>query len=513
MKTLTALRIARRRMKRCLAHPQMFAFLPTAMLAGFWLGGEALLMAVALLLPVVFFLAGSGARPNRNMPATDPVTGLMLRHDLVESMDGFLRDQARAGRSTSCIVIALDDADEVADRFGHAGFAQVLRRTGERLSGALRGCDLVARLDGATFAVGLAPVRQNTLESMMQIASRLQAAVQAPISLDATTVYLTCSVGFCLEGRIDDQSGQALLEAAEAAMAEARRNGPGALRAWTGEMQAALDHRHVLLDEIAEALDTGAIRPWFQPQISTDTGRITGFEALARWIHPDRGVIPPGEFLPLINAVGLSERLGEMILYHSLTALRAWDRAGLDIPMVAVNFSRDELRNPRLAEKMKWELDRFDLAPERLTVEVLETVVADTGNEVIVHNIAALARLGCGIDLDDFGTGHASIANIRRFTVARLKIDRSFVTRVDEDREQQRMVSAILSMAEQLGLRTLAEGVETAGEHAMLAQLGCGNVQGFGIARPMPFEETIAWVRRHQMRLAQTPQVSKRTTG
>ena len=158
----------------------------------------------------------------------------------------------------------------------------------------------------------------------------------------------------------------------------------------------------------------------------------------------------------------------------------------MQVPTVSVNFSAAELRNPKLAEKLKWELDRFGLAPDRLTVEILETVVAETDNDVIVRNVAALAALGCGIDLDDFGTGHASITNIRRFALRRLKIDRSFVTRVDEDREQQKLVSAILSMAERLGLDTLAEGVETPGEHAMLSQLGCGHVQGFGIGRPMP---------------------------
>jgi EAL domain-containing protein (putative c-di-GMP-specific phosphodiesterase class I) len=244
--------------------------------------------------------------------------------------------------------------------------------------------------------------------------------------------------------------------------------------------------------------------------VSTHTGSITGFEALARWYHPEKGLIPPAEFLPMIEDAGLSERLGEVILYQALTALVRWDRAGLQVPTVAVNFSAPELRNPRLADKLKWELDRFDLAPNRLSVEVLENVVAQTDNDVIVSNIAALASLGCGIDLDDFGTGHASITSIRRFAVRRIKIDRSFVTRLDEDREQQKMVSAILSMAERLGLETLAEGVETPGEHAMLAQLGCGDVQGFGIARPMPVDETMEWIARHRDKLGTMPRIGSR---
>ncbi len=196
------------------------------------------------------------------------------------------------------------------------------------------------------------------------------------------------------------------------------------------------------------------------------------------------------------------------MLYNALVALSRWEKAGLHVPTIGVNFSADELRNPRLPDKLKWELDRFDLTPDRLSVEILETVVAQTDNDVIVHNVAALARMGCGIDLDDFGTGHTSIANLRRFAVRRLKIDRSFVTRLDEDRDQQRIVAAILSLAERLGLDTLGEGVETMAEHAMLAQLGCGHLQGFGIARPMPFDDTIDWMRRHAAKRKMTPRIA-----
>jgi EAL domain-containing protein (putative c-di-GMP-specific phosphodiesterase class I) len=214
--------------------------------------------------------------------------------------------------------------------------------------------------------------------------------------------------------------------------------------------------------------------------------------------------------LPAIEDAGLSERLGEVMLYHALAALVRWDKAGFHIPNVAVNFSSAELRNPRLAEKLKWELDRFDLTPDRLCVEILETVIAETDNDVIVRNISALANLGCQIDLDDFGTGHASITNIRRFAVNRIKIDRSFVTHVDEDREQQKIVSGILSLAEQMGLETLAEGVETKGEHAMLAQLGCGHVQGFLFARPMPFDDTQAWIIAQNVARSSLPKIASR---
>jgi EAL domain-containing protein (putative c-di-GMP-specific phosphodiesterase class I) len=263
--------------------------------------------------------------------------------------------------------------------------------------------------------------------------------------------------------------------------------------------------RRALHEDVVAALDSGEIVPWFQPQISTDTGRITGFEALARWTHPVRGVIPPVEFLPAIEAANLLERLAEVMMHHSFRALKQWDSAGVVIPQVGVNFAGSELSNPRLLEKIKWDLDRFELAPDRLAVEVLETVVASAPDDMITRNINALGAMGCRIDLDDFGTGNASIASIRRFSVSRIKIDRSFVMKADRDPDQQRMISAILTMAERLQVETLAEGVETVGEHVMLAQLGCNHVQGFGIARPMPFDQTLDWINVHNAKLQDVP--------
>ncbi|NNK16978.1 MAG: EAL domain-containing protein, partial [Sulfitobacter sp.] len=204
---------------------------------------------------------------------------------------------------------------------------------------------------------------------------------------------------------------------------------------------------------------------------------------------------------------GQLERLAEVMIYHSFAALKAWDAAGVDVPQVGVNFAGSELSNPKLLEKIKWELDRFELSPNRLAVEVLETVVAGAPDDMITLNINALGKLGCRIDLDDFGTGHASIASIRRFSVSRIKIDRSFVMKADRDPEQQRMISAILTMAERLQLETLAEGVETVGEHVLLAQLGCDHVQGFGIGRPMPFEQTLDWIDRHTTKLEDVPRI------
>lgn len=508
---MTGIRDALRWGMAQLRKPEWMVLLPALTLAAFWIGGERVLILVALATPLIFAIAGAFRFVDPAPPAmTEGPGDLALRPQVISLLNGMLRDAPVTGRTTACLVLQFDDAAQMLDRHGRAAQTEILTRSAERLCAALREGDTVMRLEGGGFAVVLTPVRRLDLETVIQLAARLQSALAAPISVNAARLYVTCSVGFCLAARAPEPSGRALLDAAQIAADEALRNGPGAIRAFAPDMARTRADREAQREDLELALDEGQIRAHFQPQVSTDTGAITGFEALARWHHPERGLILPAEFLPQIDSAGLSERLCEVMVYNALSALARWDKAGMNVPTVAVNFSKGELRNPRLAEKLKWELDRFDLTPARLTVEILETVAAETDNDVVVNNISALSRMGCGIDLDDFGTGSASITSIRRFELRRIKIDRSFVTRVDEDREQQKICSAILSMAEQMGLQTLAEGVETPGEHAMLAQLGCGDVQGFGIGRPMPVEDTVEWMTRQRARQTATPRIGHR---
>lgn len=498
----------RRLLHEAVTGPQALAFMPALALAAFWLGGEAWLLVCAVGLPVALAFAGGFTRPFVLHGRTDQWpqgTSAMLD----QAVQNALWQAAHTGRNTACFMLAIDDLPDITDRYGPAATETMLQTIASRIPAGLRDGDRIFRQHDQSFIVVLAPMRQLDLEIAIQIAARLQVTVEDPLSLDSTTVFLTCSIGFCLGARNPGSSSADLLEATRAAFVDASHNGPSAIRAYSDRMRQPRTGQNTLANEAASALNSGQIVPWFQPQVSTDTGQITGFEALARWQHPERGLIPPAEFLPFLEQTGQLERLGEVMLYQALTALRAWDTAGLEIPSVGVNFATQELLNPKLVDKVCWELDRFGLSASRLAVEVLETVVAAAPDDIISRNINGLAKLGCNIDLDDFGTGHASLSSIQRFAVSRIKIDRSFVMKVDQDPAQQRMVNAILSMAEQLDLDTLAEGVETLGEHAMLAQLGCRHVQGFGIARPMPFAQTIEWVRAHNTKLQGAPRIGR----
>lgn len=497
---------------RAVSGPHMLAFLPALVLASYWFGGEAMLIVTALGFPLLLAVAGTPL--SWPLPATAPppaAPGADGRAALDAALGARLAAAPAGAGRTACFVLALDDHDTLSDRHGKAAVDRVLRQGCDRLSAVIRGSDTLCRLDGGRIALVLDGSERFDHEAALQAASRFQAEMARPVKVGAAAIHVTSSVGFCTARQLDAATGKALAEAALLALAEALRHGPAAVRVFSPDLAAPQAGTTRLADEICAALDGGQFVPWFQPQISSDTGQVSGVEALARWHHPVHGVLTPGDFLPILETTGEIRRLGEVMLKGALESLTVWSAEGLDIPHVGVNFSAAELRDPKLVDRVAWELDRHAMAPGRLAVEILETVVAISPDDTIARNIAGLAKMGCLIDLDDFGTGHASISSIRQFAVARLKIDRSFVTRVDRDAEQQRLVSAILAMAERLDLATVAEGVETAGEHAMLAQLGCDHVQGFGIARPMAAAQVPGWCRDHLTGLGAMPRIDRKS--
>lgn len=497
-----------------LAMPQVLAFVPASCLAAFWLGGETALVVVALGLPMLFSAAhrlNSGTSAHRG-PQMRP-SGLLPREAFYAEMENLFSASRASGEDAACIVVALDDFDEVEDLHGAAAADYIAARFCDRILSVIRTGDIATRLSRNTFLIGLRPSRHLNLESCIQTSGRIQGTAEEPIPLNNASLYLSCSAGFCLHSTVSDETSRDWIEAARAALSEAQRNGPSTIRAYSEATRRRVQVHVNLRKEFEVALDGGEIRPWFQPQVSTDTGDVTGFEALARWEHPQKGVLSPQVFLPFAEQSKLLVRLGQAIRHHAFSAMRDWDRAGAVIPRVGINFSSEELRDPTLVDRLKWELDQFDLTPDRLSVEILETVVSRCPDDVISRNVSQISAMGCCIDLDDFGTGHSSFASIKRFDVKRIKIDRSFVSRSDRDPDQRQLVSAILTMAERLNLETLAEGVETPGEHAMMAQLGSNYVQGFAIAKPMPFEKTLDWITSHRIGLRNTPKIPGKMDG
>lgn len=489
------------RLQAMVRRPELGLILLALAAPAFWLGGQPALFGLAIGGPAIVLL-GRLVLP--------PAPGVAVSDQVIASLDAAVRDSRRNGRQTGCFVVQFDNLPEVCDRLGRARQSEILAACVARIRGALRPGDALFALEDGSLVVVLGPGDRLDLEGMVRIAGRLQLVVQQPMLLDRESVQLTCCIGFCHARQADGAGGRSLLDAAQVAVEEAVMHRPGAIRAFSADLARARADRNTLRSAFAGAVESGQILAYFQPQLSTDSGEVSGMEALVRWHHPERGCLLPGAFLPALEGTDLMDLLGETMLAHALSALRDWDQTGVVVPSVSVNLSSRELSDPQLPERLTWALDRHGLGARRLTVEILESVVAKDGDDIIARNIDRIAQMGCGIDLDDFGTGNASITSIRRFNLRRLKIDRSFVRSLDNDREQQHLVTAILTLAERLGLDTLAEGVETRGEHAILAQLGCGHVQGYVVARPMPAADIPDWMAGHQGRLAGALRIGER---
>lgn len=401
------------------------------------------------------------------------------------------------------LLLRLENLQLLSQRLGQAGMAHLMVRLSMRLGGALRPHDAVTIVAPGVFAIRL---RSRSDAAALSIAQRLQENAQRPVSVSEqqATPVLT---GMVLAG--NGIPAAAMIEQGRQQLGDLGPDDLGRV----GLFEAKEDWEpRALPVSIAEAAQTGQMVAYFQPQICCHTGRVTGFETLARWNHPSRGILAPGAFMP-----GMTDpdhrALTLAMLRQALEALKLWNAHGYEVPTVSVNISNSELGNPDFADSLLWELDRRDLAPGQLVLEVLESVGPVTSSSEVRANLSRLAAAGCRLDLDDFGTGYASLDAIRKFGIHRIKIDRSFIMACDVDPAQQRMVLAILALAERLGISALAEGVETREEHGYLAQLGCDEVQGFAIARPMPVEETLNFLAMQADQARALPGLDQRKTG
>lgn len=487
------------RLRMWLARVDWMMLFPATAALAWGLGRDSMAVVLVAVLPI--FLALDSRRRGRRaalgvLDLADLSAGRPVRRGtLIAIVDDVLDECGRLGKTTAMLMIQLDEINVAGAEWGDDLGDAVMNRVTARVSSAMRGSDAVIRCGEDTMAVVLSPTRRADLDVVMNIVDRIQSAAAEPLALDGRSVRVGACIGICTATMAPHSGGAALVSAAECALRLARRSGEGAVRTFNADIRTQVETDRQLAHQIPAALESGAIRPWFQPQVDATTGALVGFEALARWHHPDLGVLSPDKFLPALGAAGRMGDLGEVMLRASLATLRDWDREGLDVPCIGVNISLEELCDPRLAERIAWHVDGFDLTPDRVAVEILETVTLREHDEVVVRNVRALRAAGFRLDLDDFGTGAASIAHIARFGVHRIKIDRSFVSGLNDCEERRRVVAAILGLARQLDIDTLAEGVESLEEQALLAEMGCAHLQGYGIARPMPLPEATAWIR------------------
>ncbi len=472
---------------------QAAAFVPFLLLAGWLYGWQAAVVGIAVMAPALHILSNASRPVVVQSHDKDPLTGLIGRDALIDWAERALPRAGRNSCQVAVIAITIDDLDAVEQRFGRSMYEKVVLEAVDRLKALLRDEDVIARF-GQVLAIGMDNVRVPENENLMFMSQRLQRAFEDPFSDGPTRTYSSVSLGIAAESHVKSPSGANIVAGAQRASEIATLSGAGSVRIYSSGLSSEESLNRSTAVELNNALETNEIFAWFQPQIRASDGKITGFEALARWDHPERGLISPTSFLPDIEKAGLSQRLAEVILKQSLMALNVWDASGFEVPTISVNFSEVELKNPRLPDYVRWELDRHGIAPERLVVEVLETVASESGEDVVTRTLHAMGQIGCRIDLDDFGTGFTSFLNIRKFKVDRIKIDRSLVNKIDQDEGQLAMFSALMAFGERLGIETLAEGVETKAEVDVLKSLGCQDIQGYAVSRPLPLGETLLWL-------------------
>jgi diguanylate cyclase (GGDEF)-like protein len=429
----------------------------------------------------------------------DPLTQLPNATYLVAHLERLAAGADRAKGHTAILRLGLDRFKSLRDTLGPRVADDILRITARRIRHTLRAGDFAAHLGQDDFVLVAADLEDATAAAA--IAHRVQAALTKPFSLQGGARRVGCSIGVTMLSDDTPEAERALANA-EIALGEAQDAGTSSIRYFRESLRAEAERRELLFAELVGGLGRAEFGPFFQAQIDLATGGFAGFEALVRWRHPRHGLLTPMAFLDFAEAADLIERIGEVVLGQTLAALTAWDAAGLHVPKVGINFAMAQLRDPRLIEKIKWEVERNDVDPGRIAIEVLETVLIKSDEDLMVRNLRGLASAGFQIELDDFGTGHASIQNLRRLMVDRIKIDRTFIAGIEASEEQRILTASMIAMARALGIRTLAEGVETPEAEATLRALGCDHAQGYLVSRPMSREETFGWLQDFRPRVA-----------
>ncbi len=419
----------------------------------------------------------------------DPLSGLPNRRAFNEALTRLLEDPATAARGGGVLlVLDLDDFKDVNDTLGHSAGDRLISVSGDRLRAHAAG--LVARLGGDEFAVLLPG---HTVEQGLAHATVLREALSQPVPLDDVNLAVSASIGLASFTSFP-ASADELMSQADVAMytAKADRSGVAAYRAEIGDSTA---RRLALAADLPEALESGQIQFWYQPQAEASTGIVTGFEALVRWDHQAFGMVPPPEIIAVAHRTGWSRRLTDSLLRQALDAGQRWRAAGHDLA-VSVNVTPVDVADPALVGRVEDELARSQTPAEALILEITESD-AMKDPERCLDILAALSDLGVTVSIDDFGTGYSSLAYLDRLPVKEVKIDQSFVFRLERGAADSTIVSATVTLAHDLGMRVVAEGVESALARRVVRDLGVDLVQGYGLARPMPEPEVLPWLERH----------------
>jgi diguanylate cyclase (GGDEF)-like protein len=413
----------------------------------------------------------------------DALTGLMNRTMLNDHLERAISESERHGRTIALLFIDLDEFKAINDMHSHAAGDYVLKSVANRLKDTVRREDFVARLGGDEFVAVLV---NTSSEEASRIGKRILAEIASPIVSDEATYQLKASVGISLYPD-DGATGTALLQHADLAMYKAKAADGNRCSFFSQDMEESALRRLHLGNGLRKALEHREFKLYWQPKVDSTTRRITGVEALLRWFHPVEGLIPPNAFIPVAEETGLIVPIGRWVMLESCRQVKAWQDQGLRLH-TSINVSARQFREDSFIDDVKTCIEISGCDPTLLEIEVTESMVMHDPEQVI-QLLHQLKGLGIQISLDDFGTGHSSLAWLRKFPIDTIKIDRSFVSFLTTDQDDQAICKAVLALANSLDLKTVAEGVETLDQANLLESLGCNKLQGFYFFKPMPIDQ------------------------
>jgi diguanylate cyclase (GGDEF)-like protein len=421
----------------------------------------------------------------------DGLTGLHNRTYLTDHFDTLLKSAHRRGERLAVVQLDLDRFKQINDTLGHAAGDYVLVITAQRMRESCRASDLCVRLGGDEFIMILSGAGSG--EDINGIAQRILARINEPINFHGATILPGASAGIAVYP-IDADNARDLIVHADLALYSAKKLGGGNYSFFSEELRKELDHRKRLERDLKAAIAERAFTVYYQPQVSLAQGTITGVEALVRWNHPERGMISPGEFIPVAEKSGLMSEIGRIVIAKAIKEAAAWHRAGIAFGRLAVNVSGTELREPDFDGFLFETLAEAGLPPHKLSLEIVESVILDDEKTGIAGKLRQIRAEGIHLELDDFGTGYASLSHVNPNEIDRLKIDRRFVQNIDLNGDNSKIVKAITDLARGLGISIIAEGAETEAELDSLMSIGCDQVQGYSIAFPMPEAQARDWL-------------------
>jgi diguanylate cyclase (GGDEF)-like protein len=431
-------------------------------------------------------------RVRRSEPAHDALTRLPNRSLFARRVAEAI-PRARADNHPLAVVgIGLDRFRTLNDTLGNQVGDAILVRSAERIEGTLRAVDTLGRVGGDEFAVLQHGVRN--ADDAAALAQRVLAAISAPMTIDGQQYRMTASIGVAMFPS-DGETGDDLIQKADLALTRAKQEGRDTYRFFVPAMDEAARERARLESGLHRALEENQFRLHFQPQVDLRTGRVIGVEGLVRWEHPDEGLVPPARFLPIAEELGLIRPIGQWVLQAGLTRAERWRRAGLAFGRLSVNLSFGQFRQRELYRRVSELLQDSGLPPEMLELELTESMLAHEPARAS-ETLRELHDLGLSLAIDDFGTGYSSLSYLQQFPVQVLKIDKSFTAGIGTDRGAEAIVHVIIGLARTLGLRTLAEGVETPEQTAFLRDAGCDGAQGYLYSAPLTEEALTDFLRK-----------------